>query len=158
MYQRNFVSRLHFRQSKNSSNIFGQFLASFQVIKKSFSQFLVFSVTRSLAQNLAILQQIKMAQQQMFNGKVGSKFAKYKNKHLKCCQKLLTYCPIGEISPNLVTLVVFSFVCFSRTRMNEITDSREKGLSSQNLATYNVEIIEKQLLSTDLCQRYLRLG
>ena len=94
----------------------------------------------------------------MFNGKVGSKFAKYKNKHLKCCQKLLTFCPIGEISPNLVTLVVFSFVCFSRTRMNEITDSREKGLSSQNLATYNVEIIEKQLLSTDLCQRYLRLG
>ena len=94
----------------------------------------------------------------MFNGKVGSKFAKYKNKHLKCCQKLLTFCPIGEISPNLVTLVVFSFVCFSRTRMNEITDSREKGLSSQNFATYNVEIIEKQLLSTDLCQRYLRLG
>ena len=38
---------------------------------------------------------------------VGSAFCQKRNKPPKVCQKLVNFCQSGEISPNLVTLVLF---------------------------------------------------
>ena len=53
-----------------------------------------------------------MAQQLIFNVKVGSKFAKCKLNTLKKFQRLLKLSPIANNSPNLVTLLSFEPTSF----------------------------------------------